>query len=369
MTRRLTLLLALSLLGGPGLAQAPQSPAPERELVVRNGTASVMRELRLNEPGASQPGPDLLGRGVLNPGQSFRARLPTPPACAMELRAAFEDGTSEDRAVDLCAPRPVEFTDAAMREIELVNETDFQLRELYLGPPSGARGPDRLGMATVPPLDSLRLRLRGQSDCAVELRAVFGGAPEERRRVDICATPRLVFGDASVPLREATIANRATAVLRELYLRDAGATEWGADRLGEAVLRPGQSFLLRSRRAACRVDLRAVFEGGREETRPGLDLCGTREIVFGPARRLALRHAHLRPIREVYLSPAEASDWGPNLLGDRPLARGEQREIGMEGGCRADLRIVFDNGGAEELRGFDLCQRKEIALRPGWVAE
>jgi hypothetical protein len=75
-------------------------------------------------------------------------------------------------------------------------------------------------------------------------------------------------------------------------------------------------------------------------------------------------------VREVYLSAADNPDWGPDLLGGRPLARGERREVGMDGpGCEADLRIVFDNSSAEELRGFDLCARAEIRLAPGWVAE
>ncbi len=135
------------------------------------------------------------------------------------------------------------------------------------------------------------------------------------------------------------------------------------------MLGPGQSFLLRTRRAACAADLRAVFQTGREEVRR-LDLCGTREVAFLPARRTTLVHDHRRPVREAYLSPVEDSDWGPDVLGGRPLARGERRAVGMDGpGCQADLRIVFDNDSAEELRGFDLCARPEIRLAPGWVAE
>lgn len=381
--------LALALLAAPpaaavaqqGGAAPPKPPPPQQqqqpppqtqELSVRNGTATVLLSLHLNAPDAPRPGPDLLGAGVLQPGQTFRARLPRPPECRMELRAVFQDQTEERRAVNLCRPEPVEFTDAALREIDVANDTDFELRELYLAPPgqAGGRGPDRLGAATVPPLDGLRLRLRGFAACEVEATAVFRNAPPETRRADICARPRLAYGDPTVPLREATLRNGTGATLRELYLRDEGATGWGADRLGAAVLAPGQSFLLRTRRAACRADLRAVFQTGREEVRQGLDLCAGQEVAFLPARRLVLLHDHLRPVREAYLSPVEDGDWGPDVLAGRPLARGERREVGMEGpGCAADLRVVFDNGGAEELRGFDLCARAEIRLRPGWVAE
>jgi hypothetical protein len=39
----------------------------------------------------------------------------------------------------------------------------------------------------------------------------------------------------------------------------------------------------------------------------------------------------------------------------------------MEGGCEADLRIVFPNGGAEERRAVNVCETDRILLRPGWT--
>ncbi len=375
MIRRIALLAWLA--AAPALAQIapPTSPKPPpaaatQELAVRNATAGILLRLHLNAPEAPRPGPDLLGAGVLRPGETYRAQLPRPPECRAELRAVFEDGTEERRALDLCRPEPVEFSDAGLRELELVNDTDFELRELYLAPPGQPRGPDRLGVSVVPALDGLRVRLRGLPACEVEATAVFRAAAAQTARVDLCARPaRLAWGDAALPLREATLRNATGATLREVYLREPGAAEWGADRLGAAVLGPGQSFLLRTRRSACAADLRAVFQTGREEVRR-LDLCAAQEIAFLPARRTTLLHDHRRTVREVYLSAAEDADWGPDLLGGRLIAQGERREVGMDGpGCRADLRIVFDNGSAEELRGFDLCARPEIRLAPGWVAE
>ena len=58
-----------------------------------------------------------------------------------------------------------------------------------------------------------------------------------------------------------------------------------------------------------------------------------------------------------------------NLLGDRPLMRDERRELALDTPCEADLRIVFDNGNAEEARNINICERTEITLRPGWVVE
>jgi len=168
------------------------------------------------------------------------------------------------------------------------------------------------------------------------------------------------------------VANRSSRVLRELYavaLTSESSSDWGADRLGAAVLNPGQSFLLRIRNPACRVRLRAVFADNRAEERPDVEICGGQEIVFSLARRVTLIHGHLRSVREVYLSAVTEADWGANLLGERPMAAGERREIATDSGCQADLRIVYDNGNAEEARNVDICARAEITIRRGWVAD
>lgn len=371
MRRMLPLLL---LLAGPAVAQPakPQpGPAPqaaqERNIILRNNSESVLRELYLWNGPARETGPDRLGADVVRPGASFPLRLGRGP-CQMQMRAVFEDGSAETRsAVEVCGTREVVLDDRDTRAIEVVNNTDVELMQLFLARP-GAVGPDRLGAATVPGSDSFNLRLRGERECRFEARAVFRGAQgETRQEVDLCASPRIVFGDASIPLREVTIANRTRRVLRELYATtEAG---WGADRLGATVLNPGQSFLLRIRNPACRVRLRAVFADNRAEERADVEICGGETIAFAPARRVTLVHAHGRAVREVYLSPVQDSDWGDNQLGERPMASGERREIPTDGPCEADLRIVFDNGNAEEARNINICTRAEITLRPGWVLE
>ncbi|MBY0336563.1 MAG: hypothetical protein K2X11_08110 [Acetobacteraceae bacterium] len=363
-------LLAVLLLA---LASPAEAQVQARDLTVRNDTATVVREIYLTGRNMRERGPDRLGQEVLRPGAEFRIRLNQAPACELELRAIYEDRSEERRPVNVCEGQAVRLSDDNLRTIEIANDSDAELLNLYLVPSgSSERGPDRLGAATVPALDSFQLRLRNLEGCRFEARAVFRGAPNrpETRPLDVCqGSPRLAFGDASVPLREAQVANRTRTTLRELYIRNPGAAGWGADRLGSAVLEGGQSWLLRTRRADCRVDLRAVFQNNREVLREGVDLCAGQPIAFLPGRTLVLRHEHGRPVREAYLSPAEDSDWGPDVLAGRPLARGETREVGMDGGCQADLRVVFDNGNAEEMRGFNLCERNDITLRPGWVTE
>lgn len=368
------LLLVFLLACSPVLAQPadkptrPQGPpAQDRNILLRNNSDSVLRELYLWNAPSRETGVDRLGAHVVRPGGSLPLRLGRGP-CQVEMRAVFEDGSAETRSgVEVCAARELVVDDRNTRMVEVVNNTDVELMQLFLARP-GVVGPDRLGAATVPGSDSFNLRLRGETECRFEARAIFRGArAETRQEVDVCASPRIVFGDPAIPLREVTIANRTRRVLRELYATtEAG---WGADRLGATVLNPGQSFLLRIRNPACRVRLRAVFADNRAEERGEVDICGGETIAFLPARRLSLVHAHGRPVREVYLSSVQDSDWGENQLGERPMAAGERREITSDIPCEADLRIVFDNGNAEEARNINICTRAEITLRPGWVLE
>ena len=85
------------------------------------------------------------------------------------------------------------------------------------------------------------------------------------------------------------------------------------------------------------------------------------------SRRIVLANRHLAPVEAVYLSPVSESDWGQERLGGTPLPTGGDTTVEMQGGCEADLRILFPNGGAEERRGVDVCENTRIVLRPGWV--
>ncbi len=74
-----------------------------------------------------------------------------------------------------------------------------------------------------------------------------------------------------------------------------------------------------------------------------------------------------RPLREIYLSPATSQDWGINRLEGRSVPTGDDVRLSYGGACRADLRVVFDNGGAEERRDLDICKLRFVGIRPGWT--
>ncbi|MDN3567630.1 hypothetical protein QWZ14_24895 [Paeniroseomonas aquatica] len=385
---RRMMLAAVLMLAGPAWGQAP--PAL-REAVVANETDRSLQELFIFRPGAGQEGPDRLGPNVLPPRASLRVALGRTRDCAFEVRATFEGGDEMRRRVDLCRNPRVAFADTGpRREVEVVNQADQGLRELYLATP-GARpagrapeagwGPDRLGSETVSAGDSLRLRLRNLSGCVFDLRAVFADGTEEvRERQDVCRVPRLAFGDSGLPLREVTVTNQGRRTLRELYARAAdGAADrnaWGSDRLGSSMVEPRSEFRLRLRGAGCAWDLRAVFDDDREEVRRGLDACAAPAVSFGRpvageggSRQVTLVNGFSHPVERAFVSPAESDDWGPDVLGDAVLAPGARQVVRVEGGCQADLRIVFDNRSAEERRGVDICAASTIALRPGWTLE
>ncbi|WP_043340989.1 hypothetical protein [Belnapia moabensis] len=368
-------------LAGPVLAQP--APVPVREAAVANDTDRIMQELYVFRPGA-EDGPDRLGSAVLPPRATLRVPLGRTRDCQFEARAVFEGGDEMRRRVDLCRGGRIAFADSGpVRDVTVDNQSDQALRELYIAPAGGravrARewGPDWLGSNVVGAGEDFRLRLRNMAGCSVDVRAVFADDEEEvRERHDICRTPRLAFGDPSLPVREVTVSNRGRRMLRELYARATGREEWGADRLGSETIEPQGDFRLRLRGQACRFDLRAVFDNDREEVQRGLDLCAQRQVGFGApvageggSRRVTLINGFSRTVERVFLSPAESDEWGEDALGDEVIAPGARRAVAMEGGCRADLRILFDNNSAEERRDIDICVLGTIALRPGWTVD
>jgi hypothetical protein len=374
-------LVAALVLAG---AAAAQQPAPvnrgpgEREALIVNETGLTLRELYVFPSGAADFGVDRLGTDTIATGQQFRARLGRFNACFFDVRAVFAGGGVETRArVDLCATRRVTFGDptAPNREALLVNDTDLVLREIFAFAPGAASlGPDRLGAEVIAPGESFRLRLGRTRDCVFSLLATYeDGRTERRERVDLCRTPRVAFGDPTIPWREGEARNASGATILRLFARRAEAEGWGPDRLGAAVLRDGAAFPLRLRVAECRLDLRAEYEGGEAEERLGHDICATPVIVFDgsriprpPLRSFVLINRHGASVAEFYASGTQEEEWGPDRLRGE-LVRGGRAEITLNADCEVDLRVVFPNGSAEERRSVDICEVSRVVLRPGWT--
>ncbi len=69
-------------------------------------------------------------------------------------------------------------------------------------------------------------------------------------------------------------------------------------------------------------------------------------------------------VNEIYVSSANDSAWGRDLLGQNVLPAGQSFVVRLpQGQCMNDIRVVFDNGQAHERRRVDTCQITDYNLQ------
>ncbi len=201
-----------------------------------------------------------------------------------------------------------------------------------------------------------------------------GGAPGRP-----AAVPQHAPAVGPIGEREVTVANRSDLAISEIYVSPTNNDSWGDDLLGEALLEAGKSMRLRlGRLRDCGFDILVIYEDGSREERTRQNLCRSRQAGFDGKARIApfspamqrrevmLANLSGRAIQQVFVSAADAPDWGEDLL-PRAISVGEQGTIAYRGACTMDIRIVFENRSAEERRGVDLCRGAVMAIRPGWT--
>jgi hypothetical protein len=71
-------------------------------------------------------------------------------------------------------------------------------------------------------------------------------------------------------------------------------------------------------------------------------------------------------IRDIYAKPSGSPKWGSKLQ-ESAIAAGASREVKVpsETNCSYDIRVVYENGHAEEHAGADICQRARIVFEKG----
>ena len=181
------------------------------------------------------------------------------------------------------------------------------------------------------------------------------------------------------PERDAVVVNHGRRSVQEIYVSPGNVDEWGEERLGDHRIGPGESARVRlGHLRDCVFDMQAVYDDASQEERHGIDLCRTHSVTFdgssvtrpveakGFDHRVTLANAAARPIQQVFVSPADSGDWGADLLANS-LSVSDRAEVTYRGACVADLRVVFDNRGAEERRGLDLCAMGGVTIQPGWT--
>lgn len=393
------LALAVAAFVAPPLA-AQQAPPPNREFNLQNETDLTLRELYVAPPGAAERGPDRLGSDTVAPGAAYRVRLGRTRDCVFDVTAVWQDGSEEvRRRVDLCRTPRLVLGDPSVPtlEVAVANRSPVVLRELYaVRAADGAAssrgasdwGPDRLGAEVIEAGGEFRMRLRSR-ECLFDLRAVYADDREEvRQRQDLCASRAIAFDRSGVPRqprRSLVLLNRHLATVQEVYVSPSTESDWGPDRLGQALLAVG-SEATAELEGGCEVDIRVIFPNGGAEERREVDICETTRIVLRPGWVLAdrleeegavppmeriaasgglrLRNAGPLPIVEVYAAPP-GTPRGEDRLGADILPIGETLEVGPPDAdaCAADLVVVFRDGREVTRPGVDLCTGEEIEVR------
>lgn len=190
-------------------------------------------------------------------------------------------------------------------------------------------------------------------------------------------TPPAAPQAQAVQDRAANVINRAAAAITTLYVSSTEEDNWGTNRLGGQPLAAGRSFQVRLGQGRhCRFDLQVVYSDGKVEERRDQDVCRNRQVIFDGSkaampvdrteRKVTLLNRAPRTIKQVFLSPKSASNWGDDVLVGT-IAPGEDSELTYRGECIVDVRVVFDNASAEERREADLCNQATVVIAPGWT--
>jgi len=190
------------LLALAAAAPEPQPPA-ELELLVVNQGRSAITELYASPSTADEWGDDRLAGVTVAIGKSYRLRL-ARVGCRFDLQVIYDDASREEsHGVDVCRNRQITFDGSTaiaptevfsqQREVTLVNRSGRPIQQVFVSPSAADQwGDDRLGEGTISTGATRSIGYRGP--CTADLRVVFDNrSAEERRGLDLCATPALVI--------------------------------------------------------------------------------------------------------------------------------------------------------------------------------
>ena len=182
----------------------------------------------------------------------------------------------------------------------VANRANSVITELYASPAGVTNwGRNRLVGVAVPPGQRYAIRLPADGNCVYDVRVVYAnGEPEERRGVNTCNLDDLAFpaaGGTRVPRPDArggTRANRqpetddpsfrlvnaGRSEINEVYATPGGDDDWGADRLGDDTVSPGDTRVIRLPTGQCTWDVRIVYANGKSTEKRRLNLCSITDL-------------------------------------------------------------------------------------------
>jgi hypothetical protein len=212
------LLAALALAAGlAGLFAAPGAAQAQNRFWLVNDTGRVIQEAYVSSSRVSNWGPDILGSGVLPPGNRVWV-TPNFGDCVLDVRVTYAGGGEETRmGVNACGLSTIVFgrggagagasigggAGAAVSpgrvvgnpSFNFVNGTGATIREVYVSLSTDNNwGPDRLGANVLQPGQRLSVGLPATGVCTVDMRVVYmDGRANERRRVETCSVTDFVW--------------------------------------------------------------------------------------------------------------------------------------------------------------------------------
>jgi hypothetical protein len=216
MRRRFFVALALfaGLLAG---ALIPSAAQAQNRFWLVNDTGRTIMEAFVSSSRVSGWGPDILGAGVLPPGQRVWV-TPNFGDCLLDVRVTYQGGGEETRMqVNACNLSNIVYgrggagagatigggagaaispgRQVANPSFVLTNGTGATIREVYVSLSSESNwGGDRLGANVLQPGGRLQVSLPAVGVCTVDMRIVYmNGASQERRRVETCSVAEFVW--------------------------------------------------------------------------------------------------------------------------------------------------------------------------------
>lgn len=168
-----------------------------------------------------------------------------------------------------------------------------------------------------------------------------------------------------------SLMNSTGQTIERVYVSPSRLSDWGPDVLGNAVLPAGSDIWIVPRLSDCVLDIKVVFQGGREEERRQVNACTLARVVWGGAAAAANNPSFVfvnrsgQTVNELYVSLNNDNSWGTDRLGQGTLAPGARFNISLPAGkvCMVDIKVVYADGRAVERRGVETCSVTEVNFR------
>jgi hypothetical protein len=212
------LLVALAFLAGlAGLLATPGQAQAQNRFWLVNETGRVIERAFVSSSRISDWGPDILGTGVLPPGNRVWV-TPNFGDCILDVRVTYQGGGEETRMqVNACSLSQIVFgrtgagAGAAIGggagamispgrpvgnpSFNFVNGSGVTIREVYVSLSTDNNwGPDRLGANVLQPGQRLSVGLPATGVCTVDMRVVYmDGRAAERRRMETCSVADFIW--------------------------------------------------------------------------------------------------------------------------------------------------------------------------------